>query len=218
MSDKPKVIIDQHEPDQMMSLLMDLGVAVKRKHVSPGDYILSGGCAIERKTISDFFSSLYNGRLFEQIERLRTTYEKPMLFVEGDLGAELEDRKNPRSFWGALLRIQMDLGVPALTTADISQSANAIYTLSLRLNKTKEKKIFILHKPKSTSKRDQQISMIASVPGVGPELALRLLKSMTTVRKVFLSSKDELMKVPGIGDEKAGRITSLLDLRVEEEA
>ena len=106
----------------MSVILLQSGINVERKQISPGDYVLSDEYAIERKTINDFFSSLFSGRLFEQVERLKNTYRKPLLLLEGDLSEGLQDRKNTRAFWGALLRIEMDWEVPVITTANLAQN------------------------------------------------------------------------------------------------
>ncbi|MFN3622327.1 MAG: ERCC4 domain-containing protein, partial [Nitrososphaerales archaeon] len=119
-----KVIVDVREPSIIPILLLKLGVDVERKSVTPGDYIVTSDCAVERKTTSDFFNSLYSGRLFEQIERLRSSYEKSLLIIEGNMKEELMSRQNPRAFWGALLKLQMDYRLPTINTYDAFETAD----------------------------------------------------------------------------------------------
>ena len=85
MTKETNVIIDQREPELMSVILLQSGINVERKQISPGDYVLSDEYAIERKTINDFFSSLFSGILFYQVERLKNTNRKPLLLLEGDL-------------------------------------------------------------------------------------------------------------------------------------
>jgi ERCC4-type nuclease len=217
LTKETNVIIDQREPELMSVILLQSGINVERKQISPGDYVLSDEYAIERKTINDFFSSLFSGRLFEQVERLKNTYRKPLLLLEGDLSEGLQDRKNTRAFWGALLRIEMDWEVPVITTANLAQSADVIVTLSRRLAKKGKKNVSILQQPKIISEQDFQILAVSSFPGIGPELATRILKKMSSVKRVFSSSKKELLEIEGIGKEKAERIINLLELQFEEE-
>jgi len=206
-----KIVIDSREPDVIAVLLLQLGVEVERRSVTPGDYILSSECAVERKTTQDFFNSLYSGRLFEQVERLKAAYTKPLMIIEGDVGEELASRLNPRAFWGALLKLQMDYNVPTLNTYDVTQTADLLATLAKRLQNHSPAPIKIRHKPKILSEREQQIYTVCGLPGVGEGLAVRLLSYFGSVRKVFCSSKAELMKVEGIGEVKAERIIKLLD-------
>jgi ERCC4-type nuclease len=57
--------------------------------------------------------------------------------------------------------------------------------------------------------QDHQLSLIGSLPDVGPKLAERLLKEFKTLRKVFSSKK--LDRVEGLGKKKAEKIQELLD-------
>lgn len=61
-----EMTVDSHEPDYIAALLVQLGVDVERKTITPGDYVLSSDCAVERKTVDDFINSMFSGRLFEQ--------------------------------------------------------------------------------------------------------------------------------------------------------
>ena len=97
-------------------------------------------------------------------ERLKNTYRKPLLLLEGDLSEGLQDRKNTRAFWGALLRIEMDWEVPVITTANLAQSADVIVTLSRRLAKKGKKNVSILQQPKIISEQDFQILAVSSFP------------------------------------------------------
>ncbi len=206
-----KVIVDTREPAIIPVLLLKLGVDVERQPVTPGDYILASDCAVERKTTSDFFNSLYSGRLFEQIERLRTSYGKTLLVIEGDIKEELMSRRNPRAFWGALLKIQMDYNLPTINTYDALETADLLATLAKRLQSSSKEHIQPRHKPKILTVKERQIYTVCGLPGVGKGLAVRLLTHFGSVRRVYSASKTELMGVEGIGDVKAEQITELLD-------
>jgi len=207
-----KIIVDSREPKHIPSLLLELGVEVERRNITPGDYIVSSDCAVERKTIADFMSSLFNGRLFEQTGALREVYSKPLLILEGDVEKDLEQRKNPRAFWGALFKLQMDMGISVLPTPTSLHTADALYTLVKRFQKKKVEKISIQHKPRLMSNKDWQIYVVASLPNIGDELAGRLLDNFKSVRNVFKAKESGLKKVDGIGKLKARKIIKLLDL------
>ncbi len=207
-----KIIVDTREPAIIPLLLLKLGIDVERQPVTPGDYILASDCAVERKTIQDFFNSLYSGRLFEQTERLRASYAKPILVIEGDVKEELLSRQNPRAFWGALLKLQMGYNLPTINTHDPLETADLLVTLAKQLQtRSKEEHIHPKHKPKLLTEKEMQIYAVCSLPGVGENLAVRLLKHFGSVRRVYSASKTELTKVEGIGEVKAEQITRLLD-------
>ncbi len=206
------IVVDSREPEYVAALLVEMGVEVIRRAITPGDYVLSSECAVERKTVRDFVNSVYSGRVFEQVESLRRAYSRPILILEGDIEEELEMRSNPRAIWGALLRLQADMGVPVLNTPTVLHTADLLYTLSKRLQRKKEEKISVQHKPRLTTDREKQMFVIASLPNIGEELAARLLRHFGSIRNVFRASKEDLEKVEGIGGVKAERIIKLLDL------
>ncbi|MEM1525456.1 MAG: ERCC4 domain-containing protein [Nitrososphaerales archaeon] len=213
-----KIIADTREPDVMMVLLSALGFEVERRVITPGDYIISNECAVERKTIQDFLTSLFQGRLLDQMNRLKDAYTKPILLLEGNLAWELNGRKNPHAFWGALLKIQLDMGIPVLITMDVRQSADLLYTLARRMQREESSKPCIRHKPKLLNERDMQRFIIEGLPGVGAELSIRLLKHFKSVRRIFQASEAELRRVEGLGFVKARRITQLLDMEFKNES
>src|SRR5574340_184346 len=73
----------------------------------------SAPVGIERKTLTDFFSSMVKKRLFEQVHRLRDAYPQPLLILEGDL-TEISTFRHPQSILGALLVIETAERVPVL--------------------------------------------------------------------------------------------------------
>lgn len=83
----------------VIQTLRKRGASVQVRTLDVGDYVI-GEYAIERKTTHDFVSSLYGGRLFEQAQRISSSYEAYLLIVEGDIQEVLNDLKNPRVFWG----------------------------------------------------------------------------------------------------------------------
>ena len=75
------LLIDCHEPNEILiSLQAHLNVKVLK--LKYGDYSFSD-VVIERKTLSDFFSSIKNNRLAEQMEFMNRFYTKRYLLIEG---------------------------------------------------------------------------------------------------------------------------------------
>ena len=92
--EKPKVIIDYREKNSLVpSELTGLGLEIEFKNLKVADYLVQG-IAIERKTVSDFVSSMVNRRLPKQLEELNQ-YKDRLLIIEGideqDLYTDSED-------------------------------------------------------------------------------------------------------------------------------
>ncbi|MEM2691356.1 MAG: ERCC4 domain-containing protein, partial [Candidatus Bathyarchaeia archaeon] len=72
MSDqfKPTVFADVRESMDVKDYLREFGCEVVEKALAPADYVVAENYAVERKEVHDFFRSVFDGRLFEQAERL----------------------------------------------------------------------------------------------------------------------------------------------------
>jgi ERCC4-type nuclease len=201
------LIVDANEPEDIPERLRKLGVAFEVQKIAPGDYVL-GPVGIERKALFDFFNSLVQKRLFEQVQRLRESYPQPLVILEGDL-AEVSELKNPSSFLGALLALELWERVPVLTTADKDQTALVLSILWKRQDKGAPE-YGLRHKPKTLSLEQKQRFLVEGLPNVGDTLARNLLERFGTVRAVFNASPAELERVPKIGTVKAAEIARLM--------
>jgi DNA excision repair protein ERCC-4 len=202
------VVCDVHEPPGVARALAARGVPIEVRRLQPADYVV-GPIAVERKTVGDFASSLFNKRLFDQVDRLRTTYDQAVLVVEGDL-AELEEFRNPAAFYGAMCHIGLDRGVPVLPTPDVEGTALLLATMHKRLEKDPSRP-GLRHKPPALNPRQEQLFLLQGLPGVGAAVSENLLDHFGTVRRVLRAQERELRRIPLVGGEKARRITDVLD-------
>ena len=66
-----KIIADVHEKNSLViPTLIELGVEIEIKSLEIGDYLINN-IAIERKTSSDFISSMLSKRLQEQLNQIQ---------------------------------------------------------------------------------------------------------------------------------------------------
>lgn len=204
------LIVDANEPEDIPEKLRGLGVEFEVKKIAPGDYVL-GPIGIERKSLSDFFSSLVKKRLFEQVQRLRDAYPQPLVILEGDL-TEISTFRHPQSILGALLALETTERVPVLTTADKDQTALLLSVLWKKQDKAAAE-YGLRHKPKGLSLDQRQRFLVEGLPSVGETLARNLLMHFGSVRAVFNASEEELKKVAKIGEVKAAEIVKLVAAR-----
>ena len=210
LSSKNRVIVDEREkPSGVPSLLRELGMTVDFRMLEIGDYIVPG-YAIERKEIRDFLRSVFSRRVFDQAERLNETYENPILIIEGDVSAILGSKIMPAAFWGALATLAFDYDLKIFFTPDAEQTASFIYTLRRR-KPARFKGPLVKTKPRFEDTEKMQLQIVASLPGVGPKLAMRLLSEFKSVRKVFAATAAELSAVKGISRKTSYKIKRILD-------
>jgi len=207
----PKIIADARESSFVVQALREMKADVVEKTISPGDYVVGEGFAVERKTFRDFVSSIFKKRLFEQLERLRRAYARCCLIVEGDIGYGLAGLTNPLVFWGALAHTTAEWNIPVVFTINEEQTAQFLFSLAKKLQTAKEVTVEAVYKPKRYSLADQQCFAVQGLPTVGPKSAEKLLKRFGNVRRVFMAKEHELKRVEGFGDKRAREISQFLD-------
>ena len=207
-----RIVADTREtPSGIPELLEQRGLYVQKRSLDIGDYIV-GHYAVERKTTSDFISSLYSGRLFEQAERISHAYSKYLLIVEGDTQEALLELKNPKVYWGTLLALALSYDFKLFFTADQEQTTDVLYLLAKQAtSRGRNERPLLVKKPRMATTKDWQLTVLGSLPTIGPKLAEKLLQSFGSVRNVFHASKVELAVKGGIGEARARKIQQLLD-------
>lgn len=206
------IVVDIHEPSYIPERLIDMGIDVEVKAISPGDYVV-GDVGIERKSLHDFYQSIVKKRLFRQLERLREAYTSPFLLLEGDL-IEVGSFSNPAIFWGAFLSVTLDVGVPLIFTTNQEQTTSLLQVLDKRLSKKRVRmKEVARYRPPHLSDEELQRYIVKGLPNIGEKSAERLLEAFGTVRNVFNANKHQLIAVPNIGRKKSSEVTRILTLR-----
>jgi len=207
-----RIVADAREtPSGIPELLAGKGVYLQKKSLDVADYVI-GEIAIERKTVNDFISSLYRGRLFEQAERISSAYSKYLLIVEGDAQEALADLKNPNVYWGTLLALALKFDFRIFFTMDQDETASLLYLLAKQAQSDyRMQRPMLVKKPRMETTKDWQILILGSLPSIGPKLAEKLLQSFGSVRNVLKASSKELAVRGGIGEARARKIQQLLD-------
>ncbi len=208
-----RVIADERErPSGVPEELEQMGVMVDYRVLDVADYVVDD-CAIERKSARDFVSSLFSGRLFDQASRLGQAYRTAILVVEGDIIAEMDRLRNPRSVWGSLISVVLDFRLACFYTRDERQTAEFILTLakSSRYKGRSGGVPLVVRKPKAADLRRVQTSIIESLPTIGPQMAEQLLSSFGSIRRAFAASVTEMAVGAGIGRARALAINRILD-------
>ena len=205
-----RVVIDERERPNVPTCLKKLGLTLDYRLLEEGDYI-AAEYAIERKTVRDFISSLYSGRLFDQAFRLGQVYRFAIIIVEGDLYSELEKMKNPKVFWGALITLSFGYGIRSFFTRDPEETAELISILAKRPPEVRSRPPVIVRKPKYGQIRESQIVLLQGLPGIGARIAQKLLTRFGSPRNVFLATESELNTRGRLGRAKTAKIAAVLD-------
>lgn len=205
-----RIIIDDRERKSgIPELIKKIGINVEIKTLQVGDYIVSPETVVERKSIQDFMSSIFDGRLFDQCNRLKENFQFPIILLEGNVD-EIEDiTENPLVFYGAMSTIVIDFKIPIIPTPSASDTAKLLVAMCSRKESTNGH--YLKKIKKSTNIEKQQLSVLSSLPGVGEKTAIRMLEKFGTPLQVFGASVTDLSKVSGLGNERAKKIKKMLN-------
>jgi len=204
---KPKVVIDYREKQSLVvAELVKLGFEKEFKELKVADYLVND-VAIERKTVSDFISSMINKRLINQLEELQQ-YPNKLLIIEGIDEQEIYPENNgvsQNAIRGFLLSILLKHKIPILFTQNYKDTAQFIYRIAMK----KKQEMSIRTTKKSLNKKEQMQFILEGFPGIGPKNIKKLLNKFSTLQNIFSAPQEELQKIIG----KKAEIFLLLELK-----
>lgn len=205
-----RIIVDERERKSgIPELLKKVGINLEMKQLPIGDYIVAPETVVERKSIHDLMSSVFDGRLFDQCSRLKEHFQHPVLLMEGNVDEIEMIAENPMIFYGAISTVAIDFKIPVIPTPSATHSAKLLVSLCSR--KSMSKGPFLKKIRKSDDLQRQQLSTLTSLPGVGEKIATRMLEKFGTPLRAFNATLAELSKIEGLGESRAQRIKKILD-------
>lgn len=207
---KLRIVVDERERKSGIPDLLDaVGMNMEVRTLPVGDYIVRPETAVERKSIRDLLSSIFDGRLFDQCQRLREHYQHPVIVMEGNVDEIDEIAENPMVLYGALSSVALEYRIPVIPTPSAMHTAKLL--ISLCFKKDHMSGPLLKKIKKHTDPRRQQLSVLASLPGVGDKLAVRMLERFGTPADALAASSSDIAKIPGMGASRAQKIRSMLD-------
>ncbi len=207
-----EIVMDVHEPREIREALTSYGAKVQIRPLPAGDYHVGDSVGIERKTVSDFMSSMYSGRLGSQISSMVKCYDTPLLLVEGR--PELQRiRFNTKSYYGYICSLLLSRAISVIQTPNTQTSALVIHLIARRTSRPGRTPRGVRTR---AAKSDEEAiaNILSSFPGIGPVLSLRLLRRFGSIRGVLSATESEISSVEGVGKRKAKTILRLCDRRV----
>ena len=220
---KVDLIIDSNERGKDGSLFNSVkkkalaaGLTVTQQPLVVGDYLLGAAC-VEAKSVSDLIQSAYSNHLWRQLENLDANYQRFFVVVHGSIaqhirlirertGKTLPVSKVNSNFFGILARIMSDFECQVFYTSQISEAATFIVKLHDKLHKPASRHGALAIRRVSTN--DVRLDVLLSIPGIGRELAERLLETCGSLEEMMYP--ESLKKVKGLGDKRRQLIIEVL--------
>jgi len=216
---QPTIIIDSHEASSASKIvkgLVERGAKVKSHPLSKGDYVLSDRCAVERKTVHDFVYTLTRRYLFDQLFGLKELYPTAIILLEGYLPIIYKfTRINPSAVWGAMFALARQ-GIALVHTTNYKETVDFLYTAA-KQEQIVEKRIPVVHAAKKTETlADAQLYFVASLPNIGREKALAILKSYQTPMNALINVDGWAKEVHGLGPVITKKVKKILNTPFKE--
>jgi Fanconi anemia group M protein len=205
-----KIIVDSRESRSGLSeLLRSRGISVQSEELECADYVLADGLAVERKTAIDFVQSIFDKRIFSQIQVCKRTYARVVVVVEGN-PYRTRSAISSSAITGALSWLVICESVSVLQTENLEETAEALCTLQRHAIDGLGYEI-ALQGAKPKDRYPQAQLLVESLPGIGPAAAKKLLAHFGSAGAVLNAAPDELKKVPGVGPKTIAAIREVIE-------
>jgi ERCC4-type nuclease len=198
------VIIDANEASQKPELVELLALHedvedYKIEPLSEGDFI-ADDCIFERKTPSDFASSLQEGRLRDQVERMAGTGKTPFILVEGNMGDfdGLEHTDiGSKSLRGMDASIEMKNNIGVKYCSCIEYVAD----MGIRLARKEKESVETVQARQTEAIKDTSFleDVFLAINGVGVKTAEKLALRFENLSDVCSANQREFEETDGVG-------------------
>lgn len=177
---------------------------------------------VQRKEVKDLLGSIGDGRLGEQILKMQTGLEYRMLVVEGSLTWTLDGELAGQTWGRGITRPNMRkllwsiraAGVWVEWTDGLDDTVQLVQAFEQWCRKGQHSSLGARAGVRSSwgkaNNRDYQLHLLQGLPGVGVELAGRILD---TVGMPFgwRVGRDELLGVEGLGPKKVEKMMEAIE-------
>lgn len=225
MSEKETVdvVIDSNEasqkPELVEILVMHEDVDDYRIEPLPEGDIIIEDCMFERKTPSDFASSLQKGRLRDQVERMAGREHRPYILVEGDMQdfGELEHTEIPaKSLRG------MDASIEAKNQISVKYCSTIgnVADMAVRLARKQKEGVDTVQARQTKAITDPTFieEVYLSIDKVGVKTAEKLAVAFPSLEMALQADREEFEEVEGIGSELSEKIHQALHTDISEDS
>lgn len=162
------------------------GFDVEIQKLDVCDYVVSDRCGVERKDVTDFLSSMKDGRLFKQARNMAEAYEKPILVLEGHMSRAFKrSRMRPSSVYGALSSLALEYGLSIIPTEDVRTTSILLHRLAYREQVKEERPLQLRSIRRDMPPHQRQVFLLSGLPQIGSTLAEELLRHFDTPFRVI---------------------------------
>jgi ERCC4-type nuclease len=221
------VYVDTREPESIFrGLQQQEGVTPVWRKLEAGDYYIPAercSLLIERKTVTDYLDSLFDARLWEELERVRgaETGEgrlMPILLIEGDWRRVLRFGKREVKdavgwVYSSLLSAMVSWGFQVVSSPSLSWTPYILASFTKWLGRPRKSGPPV-YKPKAVTLDELAVRVLSAFPRISVERARRILGRYGTLKDALGSVDSWKEDVEGVGEKIASGVKAVLTHRV----
>lgn len=201
-SNLPLIYVDSRENSDLIKEFHKLPIRFEVKRLDVSDIVVSDQIGIERKSKSDFVSSILDKRLFPQLIDLSKNFRRPILIIEGEENIFTLRNLNPNVIRATLSAIAVDMRIPIIYTDSIEDTSQMVLTIAKRTLKSK-KDISLVMEKRSFSENEELEKFVSSIPKINVVSAKSILKHFNSINNLVSASEENLVACEGIGKIRA---------------
>jgi Fanconi anemia group M protein len=203
---KNPIIIDKREHQSLVTAnLVEQKANISHEILEIGDYLINE-TIIERKTYSDFLSSITDKRLFTQLKEMKK-YPQPILILE-NFNFSYISNIHQNAIRGTILSIITNYKIPIIYTKDSQDTSKFLIQIAKRQEKNPQE--FAIRETKSKlSIKQQKQFILEGFPGIGPTTAKTLLQKFDSLKNIFNAKEEQLKKI--LSKDKLQKFKNLLE-------
>jgi ERCC4-type nuclease len=199
-----RIVMDDREPESIERILRSNGILVERKRIEVADYLIGVDVCIERKTLEDFLRSIYDGRLFDQVEEMMRCCSRILVLIES---SHRLDGRGKLHYLGALAYLSLK-GVSVIHVNGYEDTAYLLTYLARKVEGDRPSTIPVRRRRKAKS-FEEAYSILLSFPSIGPKSAEKLMSEFKNLKEIFNADFPKLKSL--IGEAKARKFREILN-------
>lgn len=203
-----EILLDMRESQETKEIL-ELFLNSEEVMLAVGDIVYNDAVVFEHKTPSDLIASVFDGRLFTQIDAMKNNYPHSFVLVSGTLTETLETAEAINRYSSILAAVCSCYvrNCPIIFCDTLINLTEVVKVLGKKLTDGKVRSRPI----EKTRMIDLKLQFICSLPNINEKRGKALLKEFGNVQGVLSASEEELQRVHKVGEKTAKGIRSILE-------